>query len=67
MVPHDSCVRAVPTVLESIKEHLVTDVIAEITHKNVAMAGGILPLILLESPVDSYLHCISHVFSQYIH
>ena len=38
LVPHDSSIRAVLTVLESIKQSLMTDVIAEVTHKDMAVA-----------------------------
>lgn len=59
-VPDDSCFRALFTVLEGVKQHVMSDVVAEVTHKDVAVTRSVLSLVLLERPVDSHLHCIAH-------
>ena len=42
--------------LKGIKQSLVTDIIAEIAHKDMTVAGCVFTLILLECPVDSHLY-----------
>ena len=47
--------------LKSLKQCQVTDVMAEVTHKNVKVLRCVLTLILLECPIDSDLQQHTHI------